>query len=127
MKKLFIFTILVTAALTFTACQSTPDEPVVMQKDLEQMIERGMKTGSEDRGRRRKHYVSGAGNRSFVCSTTRTFRCAGALYSKHYGRQTHNKLRCAGRAARNYAASHGKGRGRRFFRRNRYIRFGKLW
>ena len=48
MKKLLVFTILVTAALTFTACQSTPDEPVVMQKDLEQMIEQGMETGSDE-------------------------------------------------------------------------------
>ena len=45
MKRFFLL-ILIAAALTFTACQSTPDEPVVMQKDLEQMIEQGMEQKS---------------------------------------------------------------------------------
>ena len=42
MKKLLVFTILVTAAATFAACQATPEQPIVVQKDLEQMIQQGM-------------------------------------------------------------------------------------
>ncbi len=53
MKKYFIFILLVTTAAMFTACQSTPEQPVVMQKDLEQMIEQGMEdsSGEESSGK----------------------------------------------------------------------------
>ena len=38
MKKLFIFAF--TAFLLLTACQPTPDAPIVVQKDMEQMLEK---------------------------------------------------------------------------------------
>ena len=47
MKKIFIVTWLaILAVIFFTACQATPEQPVVMQKDLEQMIEQGMEQKS---------------------------------------------------------------------------------
>jgi hypothetical protein len=39
MKKLFL---LLPAILLLAGCQTTPDKPVVVQKDMEQMIEKGM-------------------------------------------------------------------------------------
>ena len=42
MKKLFIFAF--TAFLLLTACQATPDAPIVVQKDMEQMLEKAQKT-----------------------------------------------------------------------------------
>lgn len=40
-KRVMIFFALLTAVL-FTGCQATPEKPVVVQKDMEQMIETGM-------------------------------------------------------------------------------------
>ena len=42
MKKLFIFAF--TAFLLLTACQPTPDAPIVVQKDMEQMLEKAQGT-----------------------------------------------------------------------------------
>ena len=53
-KVLLVFiTILITAAVS--ACQATPDEPVVIQKDLEQMIEKATQTETEHNNR----YIAG--------------------------------------------------------------------
>jgi hypothetical protein len=41
MKRFRVLIMLLTAAL-LAGCQATPDQPVVVQKDLEQMIEKGM-------------------------------------------------------------------------------------
>lgn len=42
------FACFLAAALLFTACQTTPDEPVIMQKDQELMLEKGAATLSPD-------------------------------------------------------------------------------
>lgn len=41
-KTLPIFFVVVIVIVSLTGCQATPDKPVVIQKDLEQMIEKGM-------------------------------------------------------------------------------------
>ena len=41
MKRTFVIALAILFLLT--ACQATPDAPIVVQKDMEQMIERGAK------------------------------------------------------------------------------------
>ena len=41
-KRIRNLLLVVTAALVLAGCQQTPEEPVVVQKDMEQMIEKGM-------------------------------------------------------------------------------------
>ncbi len=42
MKKYFVLIMLITTAFVFAGCQATPEQPVVVQKDMEQMIEQGV-------------------------------------------------------------------------------------
>ena len=43
MKRIFIFSLIIAMLLVlFAACQATPDDPVVIQKDLEQMMEKAI-------------------------------------------------------------------------------------
>ncbi len=46
-RTITIWTAGILALCLLTGCQATPDEPVVLQKDLEQMIEKGMAEGRE--------------------------------------------------------------------------------
>ena len=46
MKRIFIILAAVVIIFSLAACQTTPDDPVVIQKDLEQMIEKAQETES---------------------------------------------------------------------------------